>query len=335
MNFKKNGDSTQNINNQNNEFASAPDTMEIIMEDVLALLNIDISYNERCSQINKLMNRASDNYLELTLTVVSSTLNYAQNTYIITPLGLKNSKREAKDGIVLFGYERKNNIKKQNYENENNIYSNEKGINNSNNIDIIDNFVLNDFVFPIEEKEENNGLYEFPNFAIYYNLSDGNYYIKDFNTGVGALMKIKKYTMGNNTLINMGSNYLVVYINNNNTITVKIFNNNTILDSKDNKENLGQNCVMKEFKINKNTIITIGRSQKCDIIIEDMMLSKIQSYIEYNEENNLFYLNDGDGEKESTNGTWVFILDPIKITNNFLFKAEHTLFVANLANKNE
>ena len=87
--------------------------MEVIMEDVLALLNIDISYNERCSQINKLMNRTSDNYLELTLTVVSSTLNYAQNTYIITPLGLKNSKREAKDGIVLFGYERKNNIKKK------------------------------------------------------------------------------------------------------------------------------------------------------------------------------------------------------------------------------
>ena len=126
----------------------------------------------------------------------------------------------------------------------------------------------------------------------------------------------------------------MIYINNK-IITVKIFNNNTILDSKENKENLGQNCVMKEFQIkNNNTIITIGRSQKCDVIIEDMMLSKIQSYIEYNQKDDCFYLHDGDGEKESTNGTWVFILNPIKITNNFWFKAEHTLFVATLTNNN-
>ena len=305
------------------------------MEDVLALLNIDISYNERCSQINKLMNQFGNNYIQLNLTVVSSTLKYDKNTYIITPLGLKNSKRDAKDGIVLFGYERKNNNKKKtdDLSNDNNIYSNEKS-NNINNIDIMDDFPLNDFVFPIEEKEENSGLYEFPNFAIYYNISDCNYYIKDFNTGVGALMKIKKFVMEKNTLINIGSNYLVIYINNK-IITVKIFNNNTILDSKESKENLGQNCVMKEFQIkNKNNIITIGRSQKCNVIIEDMMLSKIQSYIEYNQKDDCFYLHDGDGEKESTNGTWVFILNPIKITNNFLFKAEHTLFVATLTNNN-
>ena len=307
------------------------------MEDVLALLNIDVSYNQRISQINNIVNQEDNNYKQLNLTVVSTTLNYDQNTYIITPLGLKNSKRDAKDGIVLFGYERKNNIKRDtnNYNSENNIYSNENGKNNINNNTglVVDDFLLNDFVFPVEEKEENNGLYEFPNFAIYYNVSDGNYYIKNFNTGVGALMKIKKFKMEQNTLINIGSNYLVVYVNKN-IITIKIFNNNTIIDSKDNKENLGQNYYMKEFQIknNNNTIITIGRSQKCDIVIEDMMLSKMQSYIEYNASEECFYLNDGDGEKESTNGTWVFILNPIKITDNFLFKAEHTLFVASLTN---
>ena len=304
------------------------------MEDVLALLNIDVSYNERVSQINKILNQEENNYKELNLTAVSTTLNYDQNTYIITPSGLKNSKRDAKDGIVLFGYERKNNIKKENdnFNAENNIYSNDNGKNNINNTGLVDEFLLNDFVFPVEEKEENNGLYEFPNFAIYYNVNDNNYYIKDFNTGVGALMKIKKYTMETNTLINIGSNYLVVYVNKN-IITIKIFNNNTILDSKDNKENLGQNYYMKEFQIkNNNTKITIGRSQKCDIVIEDMMLSKMQSSIEYNSKDDCFYLYDGDGEKESTNGTWVFILNPIKITNNFLFKAEHTLFVASLTN---
>ena len=192
---------------------------------------------------------------------------------------------------------------------------------------------MNDFVFPVEEKEDNNSLYEFPNFAIFYNINDKNYYIKDFNTGVGALMKIKRMQMDLNTLINIGSNYLVLYINDS-VITFKIFNNSTILEGKSNEDNIGQNYVTKEYKVkeNEDSVITIGRSQKCDIIIEDMMLSKIQAYIEYNSKTKKFYLNDGDGVKESTNGTWVFILNATKITNNFMFKAEHTLFLATLNN---
>ena len=59
-----------------------------------------------------------------------------------------------------------------------------------------------------------------------------------------------------------------------------------------------------------------------------MMLSKIPASIEYQAKTKKFYLIDGDGNKESTNGTWVFILNATKITNNFMFKAEHTLFLA-------
>ena len=281
------------------------------------------------------------NQKELNLTVISSTLKYDQNTYTITPSGLKNSKRNANDGIVLFGYEKKSVIKKQNenINTSNNIYSNESLQNNintnniNNDLDFTNVFTLNDFVFPVEEKDENVGLYEFPNFAIFYNLLDGNYYIKDFNTGVGALMKIKKMELDCNTLINIGSNYLVLYINNN-TIAFKIFNNSTVSERKYNDDSINQNYVTKEYRINENedSIITIGRSQKCDIIIEDMMLSKIQAFIEYNSKTKKFYLNDGDEMKESTNGTWVFILNATKITNNFMFKAEHTLFLATLNN---
>ena len=281
------------------------------------------------------------NQKELNLTVISSTLKYDQNTYTITPSGLKYSKRNANDGIVLFGYEKKSVIKKQNenINTSNNIYSNESLQNNintnniNNDLDFTNVFTLNDFVFPVEEKDENVGLYEFPNFAIFYNLLDGNYYIKDFNTGVGALMKIKKMELDCNTLINIGSNYLVLYINNN-TITFKIFNNSTVSERKYNDDSINQNYVTKEYRINENedSIITIGRSQKCDIIIEDMMLSKIQAFIEYNSKTKKFYLNDGDEMKESTNGTWVFILNATKITNNFMFKAEHTLFLATLNN---
>ena len=68
-----------------------------------------------------------------------------------------------------------------------------------------------DFSFPLE-KENSINLGEFPSFCIYFNTKDENYYIKDFNIGIGALMKIKKYKIENNILINIGSNYLVICI---------------------------------------------------------------------------------------------------------------------------
>ena len=302
------------------------------MEEILDLLNIDNSYNERLTTINNIMNQLDENYPILNISLVSSSLNYNQQNFEINPYGLKNSKRGAKDGIVLFGYEKKNKNNNTNT-NTNNINLNTDNLNSdiNNNTEENDNFLLNDFVFPVEEREDNYGLYEFPNFAIYFNTKDKNYYIKDFNTGVGALMKIKKFKMDKNTLINIGANYIVVNIENN-KIVIKIFNH-TILENKKTEENKGQNCAIKEFAVNnKNLFVSIGRSEKCDVVIDDVMLSKIHTCIEYKPEKNVFYLYDGDGKKESTNGTWVFILNPIKITDNFMFKAEHTLFIATLTN---
>ncbi len=292
------------------------------MEDILPLLNINTPYKQRISEINTIIKKPNSKYSLLNLTVVSSTLKYPKSVYSISPLGLQNSKRNGKDGIVLFGYERK----KENSSSENNININSE----TNDESTVKDFLFNDFIFPIEGNEDNNGLYESPNFAIYYNLEDNNYYIKDFNTGVGALMKIKKYVMEGNTLINIGGNYLVVYIEKN-RILIKIFNN-SILENTQPKDS---NCDIKQINLeeNSNSYTSIGRSQHCDIIIEDMLLSKVQCCIEYNSKTKKIYLCDGDGKKESTNGTWVFILNPTKITDNFMFKAEHTLFVANLAMK--
>ena len=292
------------------------------MEDILPLLNINTPYKQRISEINTIIKKPNSKYSLLNLTVVSSTLKYPKSVYSISPLGLQNSKRNGKDGIVLFGYERK----KENSSSENNININSE----TNDESTVKDFLFNDFIFPIEGNEDNNGIYESPNFAIYYNLEDNNYYIKDFNTGVGALMKIKKYVMEGNTLINIGGNYLVVYIEKN-KILIKIFNN-SILENTQPKDS---NCDIKQINLeeNSNSYTSIGRSQHCDIIIEDMLLSKVQCCIEYNSKTKKIYLCDGDGKKESTNGTWVFILNPTKITDNFMFKAEHTLFVANLAIK--
>ena len=287
------------------------------MKDVLELLKLNNTYDERIKEIEEYMN-TNNSYKKLNLNVASSSLN-SKTLFNITPNGMIDGDSvNCKDGIVLFGYEKKEN-------------------NTNNNVEVIEEndkkkLSVYDFAFPIEKEKENlSNLTEFPSFSIYFNTKDNNYYIKDFNAGIGALMKIKEYKIEYNILINIGSNYLVICIEEN-TIVIKIFNN-SILGNNNNKKD--QQFEVKKFNIDKkqDCTITIGRSKKCDLTIDDMMMSKIQSCIKYYSKDNAFYLYDGNTQKESMNGTWVYILNPVLLTDNFVFKAEHTLFVVNMIQK--
>ena len=251
----------------------------------------------RNEEIENYMKTHATNYPTLFMSITSSTLNFDKKNYFINPYGMINSPRKEKDGIVLFGTSKSNKI-------------------------------INDFSFPLEYSEVKEGD-EFPNFSIYFNVQDESYYIKDFNTGLGALMKISSVPITENTLINVGSNYLVISFEQP-LLTVKIFNAAILQDKIDGMTQEKFKTV--EIKVGEeDQSITIGRSQKCNIMIEDMMLSKIQCRIEYKGKTKELILVDGDGYKESTNGTWVYILNPAKIHNNFLFKAEHTLFLISLS----
>jgi hypothetical protein len=279
------------------------------MDDVLEFLKFNTTYEDRKKEIKNYLSKKGS-YKSLNLVVVSTSLNFSKNTFNIDPEGMlpQGESTPLGDGFVLFGYEPmptfEQDIEEVNLEQRKSIY---------------------DFVFPTD-KENSISLNEFPSFAIYFDTKSENYYIQDFNMGIGALMKVKKFKIENNTLINVGNNYLVVCIEKDKFI-VKIFNNSIL-------ENNGQEdkkFITKEFKIlKKDFSLTIGRNKKCDVYIEDMMMSKIQSTIKYIHKENCFYLFDGNIQKESMNGTWVYILNPVLITDNFVFKAEHTLFVVNL-----
>ena len=281
------------------------------MEEVLELLKFDYSYEERKKDIQNYLSKKRS-YKKLNLSVTSTSFNFSKNAFTIFPGGMTSSngmETSSEDGIVLFGYEQIDNFEQEivedNYEQRMSVY---------------------DFAFPID-KENSINLNEFPSFAIYFDTKDENYYIKDFNMGIGALMKVKKYKIGNNSLINVGSNYLVICIEKEFFI-VKIFNNSIL----ENNSQQNKKFLTKKFKIEKKDFsLTIGRNKNCDICIDDMMMSKIQSTIKYIYKEKSFYLFDGNSQKkESMNGTWVYILNPVLITDNFVFKAEHTLFVVNL-----
>jgi hypothetical protein len=224
----------------------------------------------------------------------------------IDPFGYVNSKREKKDGITYFGYQNENAELDYILKNSDNFYD--------------DNF---------------SGKH----FMIKFNPDDLNYYIKDLGKGCGTFIKIQEWTeIKNNLLLNIGDNYIVFSSddeeneeekdnlennikNNNNDLNIKIFS-------------------MKEQQIftltPENCPVIIGRSNNNNIVIDDDLLSRNHCTIDYH--NGKWYIQDGYAKnglkeeeiKKSTNGSWIYAYDEIKITDKMVFKANHNLFICNL-----
>ena len=167
-------------------------------------------------------------------------------------------------------------------------------------------------------------------FKINYNFDRNLYYLIDMRVGYGTFYKIEERTIiSENSIINIGESYLVFSFNKSNLEENQNLNEDDLFlkiysSEKEYNPMIIQSCGDKVYKL--------GRTEKCDVVIRDKMLSRVHCILFYLDNN--WYIQDGNEKgNESTNGTWVFILNPIKITDNFLFKAEHTLFVANLAEK--
>lgn len=79
-----------------------------------------------------------------------------------------------------------------------------------------------------------------------------------------------------------------------------------------------------EFKADEAPIY-IGRTEKCQIRFSDASLSRQQCKIDYIGEK--WLIKDGDGEKTSTNGTWLFAEEEIKLEGaEVTFKAGLSIF---------
>ena len=178
-------------NNQNSNFLTKEESIlnrrKGILEEVLELLKLNNTYEERTKDIQNYLSKKSS-YKTLKLVIASTSLNFSKNEFTVFPGGMtkeRGLRMNQEDGIVLFGYEPMDNFEQEisveNLEQRMSIY---------------------DFAFPTE-KENSINLNEFPSFAIYFDTKTENYYIKDFNMGIGALMKIKKFKIENNFLINV------------------------------------------------------------------------------------------------------------------------------------
>jgi len=80
----------------------------------------------------------------------------------------------------------------------------------------------------------------------------------------------------------------------------------------------------------ENSPVRLGRMADCDIRFDDNSLSRYHCLIYYDTN---WVLKDGDGEKLSTNGTWLFAESFFEVFDGMTFKAAETLFKVELSNE--
>jgi pSer/pThr/pTyr-binding forkhead associated (FHA) protein len=66
----------------------------------------------------------------------------------------------------------------------------------------------------------------------------------------------------------------------------------------------------------------------CDIRFEDSSLSRYHCFLYFDEN---WLVQDGDGKKSSTNGTWLFAEQFTELDDEMVFKAGETLFKCSLS----
>lgn len=82
-----------------------------------------------------------------------------------------------------------------------------------------------------------------------------------------------------------------------------------------------------------SSVIKIGRSNACQVVIEDAVLSKLQAHIYFSHEKDCWVLEDGSPgphHKHSLNGTWLYLNEDFEVYECMTFKVNQVLFQANI-----
>ena len=270
------------------------------------------------SLLQKLVNKAD----KLEIEIINSLSENSNSTIEINTLGMvQGSKRKAKDGITYFGLI-----------DEDNSYID---TNNNNNQDV-------DYIINTNEiiNEENNNLLG-RHFRIRFDINTMKYYIKDLGRGFGTFKKIiNKAKIKDSYLLNIGNSYIVCTFgvdeyyqegmgieDGDKTLNIKVFSE--IPQTEPHFFN------PKQFKR-----VYIGRDISCNIIVDDSLLSRVHCTIEYNDEEGWVIYDGkiGDDEsknKQSTNGTWLYLIEEIPIEEGLIFKNNKNAFECHIIHQNK
>jgi hypothetical protein len=176
-----------------------------------------------------------------------------------------------------------------------------------NGITLFGNHVNNDLDIQLNYNEIKYSVYDhLPYFfMIFYKRESKKYYIKP-NKEIYIYMKIQRNKKNKiyKDVFTIGSNLFTVRTlkTRNNTIEIS-FNDKTYKFPKEKSE------------------ITIGRDKNCDIVLlNEKDVSRIQTTIYFDLKEDEWFIIDGSKEKESTNGTWLTLMNTTEIYDNMILE---------------
>ena len=176
-----------------------------------------------------------------------------------------------------------------------------------NGITLFGNNVNNDLDIHLNYNEIKYSVYDhLPYFfMIFYKRESKKYYIKP-NKEIYIYMKIQRNKKNKiyKDAFTIGSNLFTVR-------TLKTRNNTIEISFND-----------KNYKFPKEkSEITIGRDKNCDIVLlNERDVSRIQTSIYFDFKEDDWFIIDGSKEKESTNGTWLTLMNTTEIYDNMILE---------------
>ena len=176
-----------------------------------------------------------------------------------------------------------------------------------NGITLFGNNVNNDLDIQLNYNEIKYSVYDhLPYFfMIFYKRESKKYYIKP-NKDIYIYMKIQRNKKNKiyKDAFTIGSNLFTVR-------TLKTRNNTIEISFND-----------KNYKFPKEkSEITIGRDKNCDIVLlNERDVSRIQTSIYFDFKEDDWFIIDGSKEKESTNGTWLTLMNTTEIYDNMILE---------------
>ena len=221
---------------------------------------------------------------------------------------VKNSLRDKKDGKTYFG-----------------IISPDE-----NQKDISIDFSTLDIIDNINNIKDNDIKYG-KQFYIRFDVNQNCYLIKDCGTGYGSFMKIiNQMKIMDNTLINIGNNYLVFTFGNDDQeqynsniesekiLSVKVFMGET-------------HNYLFAFNQKQTNKITIGKNENCNIVLNDNMVDDIHCLIEYKRGLG-WVIIDGYLNKKSERGTWICLSEETKIFEGMIIQSNQNIYECHIIN---
>ncbi|CAG9330328.1 unnamed protein product [Blepharisma stoltei] len=166
-----------------------------------------------------------------------------------------------------------------------------------------------DIVIHDSEASENNHM------VVRYDVQKKKYFLKDLGEGTGTFVKITKpFSLKNGNVVSFGESHMLVQLNSaNSDISLKFLE--------------GPKADEVLSFTPDDSDIQIGRIQDCKVVFNDSSLSRYQLILKFQDQVG-WILEDGNGVKGSTNGTWLFAEDFFEIHDGLLFKVGQTLFLA-------